>query len=75
MRWLQSFEDRGSSTPRRPHQYGSRNPIFKPKLGRISALTVLSFVQIRSADFKLQSYFQKYVVTRNSALVPAAQTM
>ena len=38
-------------------------PLFKIKLDRNSALTMLSFVYIRSADFGLQSYFQKFAIT------------
>ena len=35
-----------------------RTPFFKNKPGRISALTILSLVLIRSGDFELQSDFQ-----------------
>ena len=43
-------------------------PFIKLKLGRTSTLTILSVVQIRRADFDLQSYFQKFGVTNHFAV-------
>ena len=45
---------------------------FKRKLGRSSSLTMLNIVQIRLADFDLQSCFQKICVTNHCAMHCAA---
>ena len=57
MRWLQSFWG--------PDVAHLETLFLKLKLGRTSILTMLWFVQIRSADFDLQSFNQKFVVTKH----------